>query len=93
MGCGRGLSEVDDTATAAAAATFPAAMATFTPRAASFHNTQHPRLDLENLFFFSLLFHRFYYWMVQLKRDRKGGKEEGMTRSNGCQAQTAAVRT
>lgn len=56
MGCGRGLSEVDDTATAAAAATFPAAMATFTPRAASFHNTQHPRLDLENLFFFLCFF-------------------------------------
>lgn len=44
LGCGRGLSEVDDTATAAAA-TFPAAMPTFTARAASFHNTQYPRLD------------------------------------------------
>ena len=47
LGCGTGLSEVDDTATAAAAAaTFPAAMPTFTPRAASLHNTQHTRLDL-----------------------------------------------
>lgn len=47
LGCGRGLSEVVDTATAAAAATamFPAAMPTFTPRAASFHNTQYARLD------------------------------------------------
>ncbi len=45
LGCGRGLSEVDDTATAAATTMFPAAVPTFTPRAASFHNTQYPRLD------------------------------------------------
>lgn len=44
LGCGRGLSEVVGTATAAASM-FPAAMPTFTPRAASFHNTQYPRLD------------------------------------------------
>lgn len=42
---GRGLLEVDDTATATAAgATFPAAMPTFTPRAASYHNTQHQKI-------------------------------------------------
>lgn len=42
LGCGRGLSEVVDTATAtAAAAMFSAAMPTLTPRAASFHNTQY----------------------------------------------------
>lgn len=40
LGCGTGLSEVVDTATAAATK-FPAAMPTFTPRAASFHNTQY----------------------------------------------------
>lgn len=49
LGCGRGLSEVDDTATTAAAAAdgarLPAAEPTFTPRAASFHNTQYPGLD------------------------------------------------
>lgn len=39
VGCGRGLSEVVDTA-AATDATFPAAMPTFTPRVASFNNTQ-----------------------------------------------------
>lgn len=47
---GRGLLEVDDTATATAAATaaagatFPAAMPTFTPRAASYHNTQNQKI-------------------------------------------------
>lgn len=45
QGWGRRLSEVDDTATAAAAATLPDAMPTFTPRAASFDNTQYPGLD------------------------------------------------
>lgn len=51
---GRGLVEVDDTATATAAATaaagatFPAAMPTFTPRAASYHNTQHQRSSINS---------------------------------------------
>lgn len=94
MGCGRGLSEVDDTATAAAA-TFPAAMATFTPRAASFHNTQHPRLDFFfflNLFFFSAFSQILLLDGAAEERQERGGKE-GMTHSNGCQTQTAAVRT
>lgn len=56
LGCGRELSEVDDIATGgAAAAAFPAAMATFIPRAASFPNAQHSRLDTYlnmELFFF-----------------------------------------
>lgn len=51
LGCGRGLSEVDNTAAAAAAATaddatLPAAMPTFNPRAASLPNTQKIRLHL-----------------------------------------------
>lgn len=55
---GRGLLEVDDTATATAAATaaagatFPAAMPTFTPRAASYHNTQNQKI--RPFFFFSV---------------------------------------
>lgn len=41
-GCGRGLSEVDDTASEATI--FAPAMPPLTPRAASFHNSQYAKL-------------------------------------------------
>lgn len=62
---GRGLLEVDDTATAAAAAgaTFPAAMPTFTPRAASYHNTQNQKIRPFFFFQFSNLGFRRFWWL------------------------------